>query len=365
MKSNAAYYSLSAFLMLSALSCGNNPDVSGPEEPHSDFDVFIPDEDTTWQLWQLSSFLLYDYMAIEESNYVWVEIVRGDSLVVPIGDSLRNVTGSHRLESQIPAECGMGDGFRVRLCTAEGDTAYSAEFSIDKYFTGTFVEAPAGSFTMGSDEEELWHQADEMPVHTVTFTSPFEIMETEVCQRIWVNVMGNNPSSFNYDSDSLPVEFVSWLDCKEFIDSLNALDPYYAYRLPSEAEWEYACRSGSESLFYWGEEWSSDTVSDYAWYSYNSGNRTHKIASIEPNQWGLYDMNGNVCEWCEDVDHDDYTGAPTDGNSWVTGGNQGYRIQRGGGWSSQVQFLKSANRSSLSEQTRSISCGLRLIREPK
>ena len=257
----------------------------------------------------------------------------------------------------------MGDDFRIRVITLEEDTGYSAQFSIDGYYLSEFIEVPAGSFMMGSDTTEWAHHSDESPAHTVTFASSFEIMSVEVCQRIWENVMEENPSTFL--GDSLPVEYVNWSECQEFIDNLNMVDPDYNYRLPTEAEWEYACRAETDSWFYWGDDNSTGTVGQYGWYNPNSDASPQNIGSLEPNPWGLYDMCGNVYEWCEDVSHDDYSGAPADGSAWTSGGNQGYRIQRGGSWSSQAQFLRSANRTSLTETQRSMSCGFRLIRELK
>jgi hypothetical protein len=339
------------------LSCGDNP--TGSPEPESDFEVFLPDSNTVWHLWQIEAPVEYDLQPIAESYWIWVEVLKSDSTVIPIA-KLRN-TGSISIPDQIPTVCWMGDDFRIRLYTAEGDTGVSAEFSIQGYEIGDFAEIPAGSFQMGSDSTEWFHQPDESPVHTVTFSSPFEMMTTEVPQRIWVNVVGFSPSEFL--GDSLPVEYVNWNDCQDFIEGLSAIDPDYDYRLPTEAEWEYAARAGTETCFYWGDDNTPAVVGQYGWYNPNSGNSTHVIGSLEPNQWGLYDMLGNVFEWCQDVHHDDYTGAPSDGSAWISGGNQGSRIVRGGSWSNNAQFLRCASRSSLNEETRSISCGLRLIRE--
>lgn len=340
------------------LSCGNSP--TGSPEPENDFTIFLPDSSTVWHLWETGVQIEYDLQPVSESYWIWMEVLKSDSTVVPIGGRLSN-TGSIILADQIPTVCWMGDDFRIRMYTAEGDTGVSAEFSIQGYQIGEFIEVPAGSFEMGSDSTSWFHQPDESPVHTVTFSSPFEMMTTEVSQRIWVNVMGYNPSSFM--GDSLPVEYVSWNECQDFVDGLSAMDPDYDYRLPTEAEWEYAARAGTETCFYWGDDNTPEVVGQYSWYNPNSGNSTHVPGSLEPNPWGLYDMCGNVFEWCQDVDHDDYTGAPADGSAWVTGGNPGYRIQRGGSWSNNAQFLRCANRSSLKEETRSMSCGLRLVRE--
>ncbi len=358
------YWMLVAFITLGLIaSCGDSPTASQPDELISDFDVYYPNEDTEWHLWQTGMLVEYDFEAIPRSKYAMIELFRDDSLAIELTEWFFNEIGSETTSLQIPESCGMGDDFRIRVITLEEDTGYSAQFSIDGYYLSEFVEAPAGSFMMGSDTTEWAHQSDESPVHTVTFASSFEIMSVEVCQRLWENVMEENPSTFL--GDSLPVEYVNWSECQEFIDNLNMVDPDYNYRLPTEAEWEYACRAGTDSWFFWGDDNSTGTVGLYGWYNPNSDASPQNIGSLEPNPWGLYDMSGNIYEWCEDVSHDNYTGAPTDGSAWVSGGNQGYRIQRGGSWSSQAQFLRSANRTSLSETQRSMSCGFRLIREPK
>ena len=342
------------------LSCGNNPTASPPIDPVGDFEVYLPDGNIDFHLWQTGIQVEYDSTALEYRQYVMVELFRGDSISVELTNWLFHETGRETTSFQIPDSCGQGDGFRIRVITLEADTGYSASFSINGYYLSEFAEIPSGSFQMGSESTEWGHQPDEAPLHTVTFSSGFEIMDVEVCQRLWVNVMGTNPSTFI--GDSLPVEYVSWFDVIDFIENLNGLDPHYTYRLPTEAEWEYSCRAGTDNWFYWGDDNSTETVSLYGWYNPNSDGSTQKIGMLEPNAWGLYDMSGNVYEWCMDVDHDDYTGAPTDGSAWVSGGSQGYRIVRGGSWSNQAQFLKSANRSSLNENQRSMSCGFRLVR---
>ncbi|MBA2732129.1 MAG: SUMF1/EgtB/PvdO family nonheme iron enzyme [Acidobacteria bacterium] len=196
-----------------------------------------------------------------------------------------------------------------------------------------FVYVPAGSFMMGSENGEAY----EKPVHQVTIREGFYMGKYEVTQAQWQQVMGNNPS--NFKGDNLPVETVSWDDAQEFIRKLNAQNDGYRYRLPSEAEWEYACRAGTTGD-YAGE------VDAMGWYAKNSGKKTHPVGQKQANSFGLYDLHGNVLEWCEDWYHDSYNGAPTDGSAWISGGDQQSRVLRGGSWLFDSPFLRSAVRES-------------------
>jgi formylglycine-generating enzyme required for sulfatase activity len=193
-----------------------------------------------------------------------------------------------------------------------------------------------GTFLMGSPESEGDRNNDEGPLHSVTVQS-FFMGKYEVTQAQWHAVMGNNPSFFP-GCARCPVEKVSWLDAKEFVRRLNEMQSGYSYRLPSEAEWEYASRAGTTTPFAFG---SSLSPSQAAF-------RLEKPVSVggyQPNNWGLYDMHGNVTEWCEDWYHGDYNAAPTDGIAWLSGGEQKQRVVRGGNWgNSSVRFLRSANR---------------------
>ena len=223
----------------------------------------------------------------------------------------------------------------------------------------TFIEIPLGSFDMGAPASEQGTQSDERPVHTVTFDYDFEIMTTEVTQALWVEVMGVNPSCLCNPEN--PVEMVSWSACQGFIIEMNVLDPSYFYRLPTEAEWEFCCRAGSTTRFYWGEDSNEDEVHDYAWNNRNSGYVAHAVAQKLPNAWGLYDMSGNVCEWCEDGYHVSYTGAPDNGSSWDVPFSS-TRIIRGGGWLNLPKHCRSANRQYSTIGYCSSSLGFRLVR---
>ena len=187
------------------------------------------------------------------------------------------------------------------------------------------VKVEGGTFTMGATPEQGSDaEENEHPAHQVTLSS-FNIGETEVTQALWQAVMGNNPSSFNND-DELPVERVSWEDCQEFITKLNQMTGKQ-FRLPTEAEWEYAARGGNKSKGY--KYSGSNDVNEVAWYWMNSGSITHPVGTKKANELGLYDMSGNVREWCNDF-MSDYT-EETQTNP--TGPTTGVvRVVRGGTW---------------------------------
>jgi formylglycine-generating enzyme required for sulfatase activity len=192
---------------------------------------------------------------------------------------------------------------------------------------------PAGEFDMGSQispEEAArkhggqaeWY-IDEYPLHKVKISEPFYIGKYEVTQKQWKAVMGSNPS--RWTGDNLPVEKVNWNNAQAFCRKAGG-----GLRLPSEAEWEYACRAGSKARWCFGD--NEGTRGEYAWYWGNRDFKTHKVGKKKPNAWGLYDIHGNVWEWCEDVWHSNYNGAPSDGRAWTTGGDQSSRVCRGGSW---------------------------------
>jgi formylglycine-generating enzyme required for sulfatase activity len=184
------------------------------------------------------------------------------------------------------------------------------------------VLVPAGSFRMGSEKGD----DGEKPVHEVNIPKPFYMGKYEVTQEQWQAVMGNNPSHFKWPKE--PVDSVSWDDCQAFVKKLNERVRGGKFTLPTEAEWEYTCRAGSKAEYCFGDD--AKELGEYAWYDRNSEARTHPVGEKKPNAWGMHDMHGNLWEWCEDVWHDSYDGAPADGSSWLIGGKQQRRVLRGG-----------------------------------
>ena len=211
------------------------------------------------------------------------------------------------------------------------------------------VVLPAGSFMMGSDKYD-----NEKPIHKVNIQM-FAIGKTEVTQGQWKTVMGNNPSYFNNCGDNCPVEKVSWNDAQDFVRKLNAKTGKQ-YRLPSETEWEYACRGGDNQTYC-----GSDNVDAVAVYDINSGDRTQPVMSKQLNGFGLYDMTGNVWEWTLDCWNDNYVGATTNNAPWI-GGNCGLHVMRGSAWNSVAFGARSTVRSGDDSAVKSRSGGVRIAR---
>jgi formylglycine-generating enzyme required for sulfatase activity len=225
-----------------------------------------------------------------------------------------------------------------------------------------------GSFQMGSPENEMgWCEA-EGPVHLVTIEHGFWIGDTPVTQSFYETVTGSNPSSFKGDG-RLPVEQVHWDECRAFCDIVTAALSNFGewrLRLPSEAEWEYACRAATAGPLYSGKPLTSETdrcpnLDEIAWYSANSGNTTHPVKEKAPNKWGLFDMIGNVWEWCEDLWHENYNSAPNDGSPWMDSEGQ-TRVFRGGSWDGHARKCRAAHRDwYASAGLRIIDLGFRLV----
>ena len=198
------------------------------------------------------------------------------------------------------------------------------------------VLIPAGEFRMGA---ENGHD-NEKPVHLVRLSHPFYMGKYPVTQGQWEAVMGTNPSHFT-DDPSLPVESVSWHDVQEFLRRLSEKEGGKPYRLPTEAEWEYAARAGTATAYCFGD--NSGQLQEYAWYGENSGNRTHPVGQLKPNAWGLYDVHGNVWEWIQDwYDATYYQRSPAEDPGGSEGGQ--YRVVRGGSWRPGPRDVRVSNR---------------------
>ena len=272
------------------------------------------------------------------------------------GEALRQVTGdvnkqvpagSHRIVWNVLAEreklAGANICFKVE--------ANSGKFTVNGVsFEMVLVEG--GTFRMGAtSEQEDEAESDEKPVHSVTLSN-YYIGKNEVTQALWQAVMGSNPSCF--EGSDLPVEDVSWNDCQEFIQKLNRLTGRN-FRLPTEAEWEFACRGGNNSCGY--KYSGSNNLANVAWYDDNSDGQTHPVATKAPNELGIYDMSGNVWEWCADW----YANYTSNSQTNPKGPQSGsYRVYRGGSWIYYARDCRSSLRDDSFPTNRFCSLGLRL-----
>ena len=215
------------------------------------------------------------------------------------------------------------------------------------------VYVSGGTFTMGGTSEQGNEAYDnEKPTHNVTLSS-YYICKYEVTQALWRAVMGSNPSYFK--GDNLPVEQVSWNDCQTFINRLNSYTGRN-FRLPTEAEWEFAARGGNYSRHY--KYSGSNYISDVGWYDDNSGNRSFPVGTKQANELGLYDMSGNVYEWCSDW-YGSYSSYSQNDPTGATSGS--YRVRRGGGWGNFARDGRLSYRGSCAPDGRSSDLGLRLV----
>lgn len=238
-----------------------------------------------------------------------------------------------------------------------------------------FVVIPRGSFLMGSPETEKDRNPNEGPERSVRINYGFYMGKYEVTQGQWTAVMGGahegmsglDPGFFGND---LPVVRISWNDAQAFINRLNTLDKVYEYRLPSEAEWEYAARAGSTTRFYWGDDPDLTSLCKYANardYSEcpDGYKRTAPPQAYRPNAFGLFNMTGNVWEWCLDIWNESYQNTPTDGSPNLSVGDQRRRVQRGGSWADNPRSVRSAVRGGDLPTDRNDEDGFRLVARPK
>jgi formylglycine-generating enzyme required for sulfatase activity len=232
---------------------------------------------------------------------------------------------------------------------------------VDEFVTLTpgHGQFPA-SFSMGSADKDN----TEKPVHTVAFKHPFAMARYEVTQELYEAIEGKNPSRWKGPRNS--VELVHWQEANEFCRKLTAelrsrklLAADEVIRLPTEAEWEYACRAGTTTAYCFGE--ADDLLKDFAWYKGNSKGEDPPVGKKKPNAWGLYDMHGYVWEWCLDAWHASYTGAPSDGGAWEMPGAK-ERVARGGSWADDADHARAAFRHRFPADHRSDTVGLRCVK---
>ncbi len=249
---------------------------------------------------------------------------------------------------------------------------------------------PPGRFSMGSPKDEPGRYGDEGPQHQVILTQGYWLFDTPCTQALWEAVMGMGKNPSRFQSPSRPVEQVSWDQVQDFLKQINSRFPELNLTLPSEAQWEYACRAGTETAIYTGDleilgERNAPALDPIAWYGGNSGKDfdlengfdssswlekqyphtragTRPVKLKQPNSWGLYDMLGNVWEWCQDHWHDDYQGAPTDGSAWERTEAGAGRVIRGGSWRDGARGVRAAYRSRRDPDSRNDLLGFRCAR---
>ena len=248
-------------------------------------------------------------------------------------------------------------GFSVRPVCGEpsnSDSGSSRTYTVNGV-SFTMIAVKGGTFRMGATAEHADYAYDrEYPVHNVTL-SDFYIGETEVTQELWDAVMGSNPSYFTGNMQ-YPVEYVSWNECQEFISKLNALTGEN-FKLPTEAQWEYAARGGNKASGYLYS--GSNNIGDVAWYNNNSNDKTHAVKTKAPNELGIYDMSGNVWEWCSDWSGSYSSSLVTDPVGPSSGSD---RVLRGGNWYGHAFHCRVTNRPESNPDYRDLSFGLRLAR---
>jgi formylglycine-generating enzyme required for sulfatase activity len=223
--------------------------------------------------------------------------------------------------------------------SSQAERANTLNLDLGGGVTMEFVLIPAGKFTMGEGEGQ----------HEVTLSKAFYMGVTEVTQAQYQAIMGTNPSRFRGETN--PVEMISWDDATEFCKKLSK-KTRQAVRLPTEAEWEYACRAGSKTKFCFGD--AAEGLGDYAWYSANSGGTTHPVGQKKPNAWGLYDIHGNVWEWCRDY----LKGVVTNPPGMPS---YGLGVLRGGSWDSGADGCRAAHHSTSSPGFRDSYYGCRVV----
>ncbi|MGA2258863.1 MAG: formylglycine-generating enzyme family protein [Thermoguttaceae bacterium] len=273
-------------------------------------------------------------------------------------DAKRPETGTGGKTQGVPRET-----VTTRETTVGGKTqAQPQEIAVDlgQGVKLEMVLIAAGEFTMGSPDSDGNASGDEKPQHRIRITKPFYLGKYLATQEQWEAVMGTNPS--NVKGPKNPVENVSWEDCQQFCHMLNA-KPHAGgkFQLPTEVQWEYACRAGSTTYYCFGDEESG--LGEYAWYGGNSHVQTHPVGKKKPNAWDLYDMHGNVWEWCQDwYDRGYYATSPTDDPTGPTMGSG--RVFRGGGWDYPASSCRSAHRSDGEPGCRNYLLGLRVSLGP-
>lgn len=243
----------------------------------------------------------------------------------------------------------LADGIPPSWASAWGEDEYGpwVEIHVDDA-KQSLRWIPPGNFLMGSPDKEEGRSQDEGPQQPVTISRGFWLFDTPCTQAFWEAVMEENPSRFK--GKQRPVEYVSWDDCQTFIQALNAWLPDLHLRLPTEAEWEYACRGMTQTSTYLGDlsidkDGHAKRLEHIAWYAANSGGETHPVGELQANEFGLFDMPGNVWEWCRDTCYREYASTPIRDPAYEKGESSAARVIRGGSWDDPARHVRAAFRS--------------------
>ena len=328
-----------------------DPDVTRPKM------VYFRDES--------GELIRYHYAWLSPADRAEVDFALGLAVqVVVFGENAVSSTGAVTLD-----ENGLITGMNLDVAWDAAPNAGTRKALTANGVEYAFRYCPAGTFTMGSPESEEG-RFDGETQREVTLTRGFWTLETEVTQEMWQTVMGSNPSNFDSDVRN-PVEMVSWEDAQEFIAKLNAdgvAPEGFEFRLPTEAEWEYACRAGTSTPYFWGWRFDGDKANCNGNEPYGISTkgkyleRTTAVGSYAPNLWGLYDMHGNVWAWCADWYGDYASGSQTDPEGPKSGSG---RVIRGGSWSRGAKYCRSAYRLDSAPTHRRAIYGFRLVLGPK
>ena len=323
-----------------------------------------------------------DIVLSNDGGRSWGVVPPASALTGDYGPSVTVGNGKRVIYDVLEDQPGLAwSGVAARLQVTTGQEGESVTLELPGGVPIEFVRIPAGAFDMGSPENERGRSGDEGPLHRVTIADPFYMSRYQITQSQWAAVMGSHPARRYGIGDDFPVFYVSWDAAHDFVNRVDRVGLGH-FRMPSEAEWEYACRGGTQTRYFFGDSLDCDDVcgdceagvdsgkrSDYMWYCANHGPpgepdyAAKPVGRRRPNPFGLYDMSGNLWEWCRDAYAPDYQGAPTDGSA-RQGPPGSSRVLRGGAWDYHSKHCRSASRAGYVPWRSYTFHGVRLVWSP-